>query len=141
FEDAYFAPKPFQQPAPPIWIAGASTAALKRAARYGDVWHPMRLSYDALERLRAELDGYVEEAGRKPGSVGIALKCPMVFQDVPPDAGQAPTEGRPSDMVDAIKRYRDLGVSHFVLDLRPETRAVALDTMERFAQEVRPHLT
>ena len=39
-ENASFAPKPVQQPSPPIWIAGGSKAALKRTARYGDAWHP-----------------------------------------------------------------------------------------------------
>jgi len=65
----------------------------------------------------------------------------VVFQAGPPSADQAPTMGRPQDIADALKRYRDLGASHFVLDVVPETRAVALDTMERFAQEVRPLLT
>jgi hypothetical protein len=64
----------------------------------------------------------------------------MVFQNGPPGAGQPPTHGRPKDIADAIKRYQDLGVSQFVFDVVPETRAIALDTMERFAQEVRPLL-
>lgn len=141
-ENAYFGPKPVQQPSPPIWVAGSSKAAMKRTARYGDAWHPARpRSYESLERSIAELEGYLEQEGRAPGSVEIAVKCPVVFQSGPPGADQPPTQGRPGDIADAIKRYRDLGVSHFVLDVVPETRAVALDTMERFAQEVRPHLT
>jgi probable F420-dependent oxidoreductase len=139
--NAHFAPKPVQQPAPPIWVAGSSKAALRRAARYGDAWHPVRPAFEALERGIAELEGYLEQEGRAPGSVAIAVKCPVVFQPGPPAADQPPTYGRPRDIADAIKRYRDLGASHFVLDVVPETRAVALDTMERFAQEVRPHLT
>lgn len=140
-ENASFAPKPVQQPSPPIWVAGGSKAALRRAARYGDAWHPVRPSFETLERSIAELYGYLEDEGRAPGSVEIAIKCPVVFQAGPPGADQAPTQGRPADIADALKRYRDLGASHFVLDVVPETRAVALDTMERFAQEVRPHLT
>jgi hypothetical protein len=46
----------------------------------------------------------------------------------------------PVDIADAIKRYRDLGAPHSVLDVVPETRAVALDTMDRWAQEVRSRL-
>lgn len=140
-ENAYFSPKPVQKPSPPIWVAGGSKAALKRTARYGDAWHPARLSYETLESSIAELNGYLEQAGRTPGSVEITVKCPVVFQSGPAGTDQPPTQGRPRDIVDAIKRYRDLGASHFVLDVVPETQAVALDTMERFAQEVRPHLT
>ncbi len=139
-ENAWFAPKPVRQTVP-IWVAGSSKAALRRAARYGDAWHPVRPGFEALERSIKELNGYVADAGRAPGSVAIAVKCPVVFQAGPAGAGQAPTVGRPRDIADALLRYRDLGASHFVLDMVPETRAVALDTMERFAQEVRPLLT
>jgi hypothetical protein len=39
-----------------------------------------------------------------------------------------------------VRRYQELGVSHLVFDpVRPELRAV-LDTMARFAEEVRPRL-
>jgi probable F420-dependent oxidoreductase len=138
-ENAWFAPKPAHQV--PIWVAGGSKAALRRAARYGDAWHPVRPSFDSLASSIALLNGYVADAGRPPGSVAVAVKCPVVFQAGPPGAGQAPTQGRPRDIADALLRYRDLGASHFVLDMVPETRAVALDTMERFAQEVRPLLT
>lgn len=140
-EHAFFAPKPVQRPSPPIWVAGGSRAALRRAARFGDAWHPVRPTYESLERSIAELEGYVQAAGRPATSVQIAVKCPVVFQSGPPSAGQPPTQGRPGDIADALKRYRDLGASHFVLDVVPETRAVALDTMERFAQEVRPLVT
>jgi probable F420-dependent oxidoreductase len=140
-ENACFGPKPVQQPSPPVWVAGGSKAALRRTARYGDAWHPVRPSFETLERSIAELHGYLEQEGRTPDSVEIAIKCPVVFQSGPAGAGQAPTHGRPRDIADAIKRYRDLGASHFVLDVVPETRAVALDTMERFVQEVRPLLT
>jgi probable F420-dependent oxidoreductase len=140
-ENACFAPKPVQQPGPPIWVAGGSKPALKRAARYGDVWHPARPSFEQLEQGAAALGRYVEEAGRPLGSVEVAVKCPVIFQPGPPGAGEPPTQGRPADIADGLKRYRDLGSTHFVLDMLPETRAVALDTMERFAQEVRPKLT
>ena len=65
---------------------------------------------------------------------------PLVFQDGPATGEEAPTQGRPGDIVDAIRRYRDAGTSHMVLDFVPETLPTALDTMERFAQEVRPAL-
>jgi probable F420-dependent oxidoreductase len=137
-EQAFFAPKPVQRPSPPIWVAGGSKAALKRAARFGDAWHPVRPTYESLESSIAELQAYVEAAGRPANAVQIAVKCPVVFQSGPPSGEQPPTHGRAMDIADAIKRYRDLGASHFVLDVVPETQAVALDTMDRFAQEVRP---
>ena len=113
---------------------------MKRAARIGDAWHPVRPTFEFLGKARKQLEGYVEEAGRAPGSVEIAVKCPMIFQDRSPKGDEPPTQGRVADVADAIDRYRDAGASHFVFDFLPETLSVALDTMERFAQEVRPRL-
>ena len=43
-------------------------------------------------------------------------------------------------IVSAIKRYEELGATHFTFDYNPETLDNALYTMERFANEVRPKL-
>ena len=139
-EDALFGPKPVQQPRPPIWVAGASEAALRRTARYGDAFHPVRPSYEYMAQARKDLDRMLAEEGREPGSVAISAKLPCVFRDEPPGEGEPVTIGRPRDMIDALRRYHELGSDHFVLDIVPEKRQVALDTMERFAQEVRPKL-
>ena len=140
-ENAFFAPKPVQQPSPPIWVAGGSKAALKRAARCADAWHPARPSLESLREARVVLNGYLEEAGRTPESLEIAVKLPLIFQDGPPASGQPPTQGRVTDIIDAIEDYREAGASQLVLDFVPESLATALDTMERFAQEVRPRLS
>lgn len=139
-ENARFRPKPVQQPRPPIWVAGASEAALRRTARFADVFHPVRPSYEYLAQCRRDLDRMLAEEGRKPGDVTIAVKTPIVFRDEPPSGDEPPTIGRPQAIVDALKRYQELGSEHFVLDVMPESRQVALDTMERFAQEIRPKL-
>lgn len=139
-ENACFGPKPRQLPSPPIWVAGSSRAALKRAARVAQAWHPVRPTIEYLVAARAELNGYLEAAGRAPESLEIAVKLPLVFQDGPPEVEQAPTQGRAIDIVDAIERYRQAGASHLVFDFVPESLATALDTMERFAEEVRPKL-
>ncbi len=139
-ENARFSPKPVQRPAPPIWVAGGSKAALKRAARIGDAWHPARPTVAQIHEARGQLNGYLEEAGRTPESLAIAVKSPLVFQDGRPGADDPPTQGRVADIVDGLARYRDAGASHMVMDFVPEKLATALDTMERFAQEVRPAL-
>ena len=130
--------KPVQKPHPPIWVAGGSKPALRRAARIGDAWHPARPTFEQVQTGRAMLRDYLDEVGRAPDSVETAVKTALVFQDGPPGAEDPPTQGRVSDIVDALARYRDAGASHMVLDFVPETLATALDTMERFAQEVRP---
>jgi probable F420-dependent oxidoreductase len=138
--DAWFSPKPLQKPHPPIWVAGHGKAALRRAARFAEAWHPVRPTLEFLGQARVDLRGFEEQAGRAPGSVKLAVKLPLVFQDGPPGAGQFPTEGRPQDIVDGVRRYRDAGAQHFLFDFVPERLTVAMDTIERFAQEVRPKL-
>lgn len=140
FETASFLPKPVQQPRPPIWVAGNSEPAMRRAARYADAWHPVRTTPEQLDAAKTRLGELVEQAGRPAGAVALAAKCPMVFQDGPPGEEQFPTQGRPQDIVDAVKRYQDVGVSDFVFDIIPESLEQALTTMDRFAQEVRPKL-
>ena len=48
FRDVHTAPRPVQRPHPPIWVGGPSDAALRRAVRYGDAWHPIRIRVPAF---------------------------------------------------------------------------------------------
>ena len=139
-ETAHFSPKPVQAGGPPIWVAGRSSPALRRVARFGDVFHPVNPSFDYLVEARSELDTLLDAEGRDRQSVKLAAKVPMVFNNEGPQPGMAPTIGRTQDIVDAIKRFHELGSEHFVFDVQPESRQSLLDTMERFAQEVRPKL-
>ena len=41
FSNIAFAPKPVQQPHPPLWIGGESPPALRRAGQLGDAWYPI----------------------------------------------------------------------------------------------------
>ncbi|MEU1779085.1 TIGR03619 family F420-dependent LLM class oxidoreductase [Streptomyces abikoensis] len=41
FDEVRTAPRPVRSPHPPIWVGGNSRAAIRRAARHGDAWHPM----------------------------------------------------------------------------------------------------
>jgi len=137
-DTAHFGPKPVQQPGPPIWIAGASPAALKRTARYGDAWHPVKPSLEQIAKAREDLGRYLDEAGREPDALEYAIKLPLVFNAEL--SGESPTHGTTSDIISALERYREAGADHFVFDLVPETLQTTLDTMDRFVEEVRPHL-
>lgn len=136
-----FRPKPRQQPGPPIWVAGGSRAALRRTARFGQAFHPVRPSYEYMREVRAQLNSLLDEYDRAHDSVGITVKLPLVFQNETPAADEPPTIGTPQTIIDSLKRYEELGASHFVLDVAPETLQASLDTMERFAQEIRPQLS
>jgi probable F420-dependent oxidoreductase len=136
FREARFGPKPFQKPHPPILIAGQSPAALRRAARFGNGWHPFALTPEALAPLLPQFHAALREAGRRVEDVEISLKVRLRFgnsAEPPP-----PLHGNPDHVIATIKQYRDLGVQHLVLDCAPETIGNTLATLERFVREVRP---
>ena len=92
-----------------------------------------------MGKVRTELNALLDEYERAHDSVDITVKLPLVFQNEAP-APDSPTIGTPQAIIDSLRRYQDLGASHFVLDAKPETLQATLDTMERFAQEIRPKL-
>ena len=139
-KDAYFAPKPVQTPNPPIWIAGGSMMAMRRAAKYADVFHPVRVPPEAIPEMAKTLGDLCEEYGRARDAVKIGVKVLLDFTGQPTTEGQSPTQGRPQDIIDGIRSYQDVGVEHLVLDIAPEKRSVLLDAIERFAQDVRPNI-
>jgi alkanesulfonate monooxygenase SsuD/methylene tetrahydromethanopterin reductase-like flavin-dependent oxidoreductase (luciferase family) len=47
FADVAVAPKPVQQPPPPIWVGGNSRAAMRRAARHAG-WYPWLITAEEL---------------------------------------------------------------------------------------------
>ena len=93
-----------------------------------------------IEQAKQTLARYLEEAGRPSDAVEIGVKLPLVVEDESPDRDAFPARGRPEEIASAIDRFRELGVDHFVFDLLPETISTALDSMDRFAQDIRPRL-
>jgi hypothetical protein len=100
----------------------------------------VRPSFSQLEQATQKLASYLDAESRHAKSIEIAIKLPLVVEDTSSDP-EFPTRGRPADIASAIERYRELGTQHFVFDLIPETVDCALTTMERFAQDIRPHLS
>jgi probable F420-dependent oxidoreductase len=137
-----FYPKPIQKPHPPVWIGGYSTAALRRAVRLGDGWHPSNLPPEALVAKKAILERLCREAGRDPASLSISTRVNNVaFGDSGDTVGRpSPLSGTAQQIIDTIKRYADAGVSHIVLGIRGRDAEAMCDTARRFADEVRPHV-
>lgn len=110
-------PLPVQRPHPPVWIAGNSPAAIRRAARIGDGWHAIDLRADEIAPAVRRLRAAAAVAGRDPAAIGVSLRT-SVAPDGPP--------GRPfSGGADAIRRDRDAcaaaGVSDLVATVRGGT--------------------
>jgi alkanesulfonate monooxygenase SsuD/methylene tetrahydromethanopterin reductase-like flavin-dependent oxidoreductase (luciferase family) len=58
---------------PPILVGGRSEAALRRAARFGDVWLPMWLSPASLARRAERLAELAAARGRPRPALGLLI--------------------------------------------------------------------
>jgi alkanesulfonate monooxygenase SsuD/methylene tetrahydromethanopterin reductase-like flavin-dependent oxidoreductase (luciferase family) len=133
-----------QKPHPPIWIGGHSAAALRRAARFGDGWHPVGataavpLRPAELRASLAELARLTEQEGRDPSRLTISYKAPVYDTEVKDPAGRRPFSVAPEQILEDIHTYAALGVSELLFDFRRERLDESLERMERFAALVKP---
>lgn len=66
--------RPTQHPRPPIWMAGQSEPAVRRAAKLADTWYPPpMLSHDELRRLHTLHLAEREQCGR-PAPVEVPVR-------------------------------------------------------------------
>jgi probable F420-dependent oxidoreductase len=116
FENVDTRPRPARRPHPPIWVGGATDAALTRAVRHGDAWHPIRskiawLRDTGLPRLR-------EIAGKEGRSVPAL--CPRIrlrLTESPMDEAQRVAGEGTLDQVRAdLAALQSLGADYVLLD-------------------------
>ncbi|TMB69421.1 MAG: LLM class flavin-dependent oxidoreductase [Chloroflexi bacterium] len=63
------APKPVQPGGPPVWIAGRSEAAMRRAGRLGDGYLPYLFSPEQFRDGLAKTREYADKVGRDPSTI------------------------------------------------------------------------
>ena len=118
-----FAPKPVQKPHPPIIFGGESDAALRRVADIGQGWFGWNVTPEMTAERVAALERLLQARGRSRVDVSITVS-PYT---------------RPTQDLDAMKRYRDAGAEQVVLLLfdgpTPDTVGAALEKLaERIIQ-------
>ncbi|MBI3636766.1 MAG: TIGR03619 family F420-dependent LLM class oxidoreductase [Candidatus Rokubacteria bacterium] len=116
FRDVDMRPRPLQAPHPPVWVGGNSDAALRRAVRYGDGWHPIRptvasLRDDGLPRLRR-----IATIESRP----VPALCPRIrlnLTDAPmPEAKRLAGQGTLDQVRGDLEGLEKLGAAWVVLD-------------------------
>ena len=142
FSDIIFLPKPAQTPHPPIWIGGQSRAALRRAARLGNAWHPVGaipaapLEPEELAENLAYLRRHAERAGRDPSEIQVSMKAPL-YDAASDEAGSRRRfSGSPDAVLQDIHAYAEVGVTHLIFDFRSPRHTETEERMSRFAEQV-----
>jgi alkanesulfonate monooxygenase SsuD/methylene tetrahydromethanopterin reductase-like flavin-dependent oxidoreductase (luciferase family) len=120
-------------PVPPLWVGGTSSAALRRAARFGDGWlsglqtpAEFEVSSSRLRQLAEEerrpcpLTGIVLHVavGRGPSDVlaGQSAAAMESLYGVPAErAEQLAIGGTPQQVADQLAQYLDAGAGQFCL--------------------------
>jgi probable F420-dependent oxidoreductase len=121
FADIYFEPKPVQKPHPPIWIAGSSMAALRRAARIGNGWFPSGSQGGKGPWLNSvtDLPTFLDEARTVPGFAEreseFEIAMPVSNVRFGPNHEPLPGGDRPmratQEVIDHIGELHDAGVT------------------------------
>ena len=144
FDEVRFYPKPVQKPHPPIWIGGHTKAAIRRAALLGDGWHPIGLRPPAglypeeFAKAVADLRSQAEAAGRDPKAISLSFRVPLRVTDGGTSGTRTPFIGSRDQIVEDIRTYQRLGVSHLIFDVAGTSVEAILEQLQRFAEEVRP---
>ena len=127
-----FLPKPLQKAGPPIWIGGNSERAIRRAAEFGNAWHPTnRIGPLRLAEQMGHLRALAQKAGRGPDDIAATLRwnaSPSLTQNFVAE-----------EVLQRLQQYKEAGVRHVCFDLnipQPSSLPVMLRTMEALAQHV-----
>ncbi len=152
------APKPVQQPAPPVWISGRSDAAMRRAARFGDGWLPYMYTPEQLATSLEKINALAtEHARQKPIRAGqfiffavhedrdTAIKMAadrlsvQYNQDFSKLVHKYAVAGNPDDCVARLRSYIDAGAQTIMLNSACPSAYVS-DNEALMAQQVLPAL-
>ena len=161
FDDVTLLPQPAQKPYPPIWVAGRSEAAMRRAAVSGDGWYPYLFTVRRLKATNETVRNFAAEAGRDLTRFHWGLNQPTAISDDPQKALELAVanvgqryitpersaediakalcvSGTPEDCVLAIQERIDAGVRDINFSFLSSDADGLYQQMEMFSRSVIP---
>ena len=125
FRQVKVSPKPHQAPHPPIWVGGSSRAGMRRAVRFGQGWHPIRVSVpwlrdEGLPRLRC----IAEREGRPVPALCPRIWCRLTDSPLPEDERVA-GEGTLDQVRGDLEALQAMGAEYVLLDTKRNSPTAA----------------
>src|SRR5262245_53182300 len=116
FKDVHTGPRPLRSPHPPIWIGGSTDAALRRAVRYGDGWHPNRVRMNWLRDTGLPKLKTIAASENKPAPT-LCPRIRLELTDSPrPDGERLIGQGTLDQMRKDLDTLESLGAAYVLLD-------------------------
>jgi len=135
FADMVFSPPAVQLGGPPLWVAGNSAAALRRAVMLADGWHADGLTAPALAELLAGVRAMI---ANRPFTV--SMRATLTRQPAEDDPS-ALHFGAPDALIGQLHELHAAGLEYVIFNVQAETQAERERILRSFAQEVMPALS
>jgi alkanesulfonate monooxygenase SsuD/methylene tetrahydromethanopterin reductase-like flavin-dependent oxidoreductase (luciferase family) len=158
FDGLCIAPKR-DQSRPSIWVGGRHLPAMRRAARYADMWMPYMVTPDETARGRSSVQQLARECDRQADQITTGVYLFTVVSDDEARARQQAVEftswrykqdfrplahkfllGPPDKVIARMSEYVAAGATTFILELTCP-QAEYSEQMERIAHEIVPYVT
>jgi probable F420-dependent oxidoreductase len=128
---SHIAPKPLQKPHPPVFLAAFNPAALKRAAKYADGWHPVGLPFPAISQMWESVKTMAKEEGRDPATLKLIVRGNLNLTDAPAGNGRWPFTGNRDEVSQDIATARELGAEELIVDVTFSPNVKTADDFEK----------
>ena len=138
FVDGYGArPRPVQQPRPPIWIAGSTPAAIRRAGTLADGWLPQSPASQAMVDLLLR----AHAAAQRDDDLVIGHITPTIHVGDPRrELGPRTLVGTGEDLAAQLLTGVPEAVNQLQVRFRAQSCAEVCEQIEVFSQKVMPIL-
>jgi probable F420-dependent oxidoreductase len=150
FAGFHFAPRPHAERGLPVLVGGATTAALRRAARLGDGWIGDDQTFEEMEASLVQLDKELDAARRSRDGFEVAARTGLqvVAERAAVTAspsekgwksaefvtgGRTPFRGLREEVVADFRRAAELGVTHLVFEFPVSRGEESMDLFETLA--------
>ena len=138
-------PQAGQRPRVPIWVGGNSKRALRRTAKYGDIWHCIRLTPEEIAAQKPFLEEACVAVGREPADVGISIRTSVTMGGTETEHGHSEQRGlmsgEPAQIIEDIESYGAAGVDYMVLSVVGNSTQETIENLNLFNTDVRPHFS